>query len=261
MGYEVNYNYYEKLKDSFDYDRENLKSFKKIYGKASEEYPLEKLCPAIMQQLARRDILIVEWEVYEFVRKKITCRLTKNDLIIKNKKFSLKNALIEDDMDVEGIEDTCPSGLCKPVQNYDIPKVVNAPVVAPVVSTNNIVPVNVAPATANGLVNVVAPKKEKIIKQVQFLPGRMSKPIGRFTVEKMYPVFAEHMAANGIGMLIETIDDGGARVKVPDEHFVSTQVQLLGDQEAGFSQNSKGFADDKALNWSGVMRDQVPAVR
>ena len=103
MGYEVNYNYYEKLKDSFDYDRENLKSFKKIYGKASEEYPLEKLCPAIMQQLARRDILIVEWEVYEFVRKKITCRLTKNDLIIKNKKFSLKNALIEDDMDVEGI--------------------------------------------------------------------------------------------------------------------------------------------------------------
>jgi hypothetical protein len=260
MGYEVNYNYYEKLKDSFDYDRENLKSFKKIYGKASEEYPLEKLCPAIMQQLARRDILIVDWEVYEFVRKKITCRLTKNDLVIKNKKFSLKNALIEDDMEVEGVEENIAASPCISVPVAPAPQPVNiAPPVAQVVNSN-IVPVNVA-ATSNGLVNVVAPKKDKVIKQVQFLPGRMSKPIGRFTVEKMYPVFAEHFAANGIGMLIETIDDGGARVKVPDEHFVSTQVQLLGDQEAGFSQNSKGFADDKALNWSGVMRDQVPAVR
>lgn len=261
MGYEVNYNFYEKLKDSFDYDRDNLKSFKKIYGKASEEYPLEKLCPAIMQQLARRDILIVEWEVYEFVRKKITCRLTKNDLVIKSKKFSLKNALLEDDMECENIEDNCPNLTCKSSAVINPPHVpVQAPIPVNVVPTN-MFPVNVAQATTNGLVNVLAPKKEKIIKQVQFLPGRISKPVGRFTVEKMYPVFAEHMSTNGIGMLIETVDDGGARVKVPDEHFVSTQVNLLGDQEAGFSQNSKGFADDKALNWSGVMKDQVPTVR
>ncbi len=251
MGYEVSFSFYEKLKDSFDYDRENLKNFKKIYGKASEEYPLDKLCQALMQQLARRDILIVDWEIYEFVRKKITSRMTKNDFIVKNKKFSLKNAIIEDLEEVEQ-EDPISNPPC------NIRPVVAAAVPAPI---TNIMPVNIAAASKNQLVNVAAPRADKVIKHVQFLPGRMTKPIGRFTVEKIYPVFKESMAPNGIGMVLETTDDGGARVKVPDEYFVSAHSQLLGDEEARFSSGSDSFADDKKLNWGGVVNDNVPSLR
>ena len=255
MGYEVSFSFYEKLKDSFDYDRENLKNFKKIYGKASEEYPLDKLCQSLMQQLARRDIFIVDWEIYEFVRKKITSRMTKNDFIVKNKKFSLKNAIIEDLEEVEQ-DDPISNPPCKTVCDIK-------PFVAPAVPVpiTNIMPVNIAAASNNQLVNVAVPKSDKVIKHVQFLPGRMTKPIGRFTVEKIYPVFKESMAPNGIGMMLETTDDGGARVRVPDEYFVSAHTQLFGDEEARFSNRSDSFADDKKLNWGGVINDNVPSVR
>jgi hypothetical protein len=257
MGYEVSFSYYEKLKDSFDYDRENLKDFKKVYGKATEDYPLDKLCQVIMQQLARRDILIVEWEIYEFVRKKVTSRLTKSDLVIKNKKFNLKNNNVEYVDEVE--EDADP--ICNPpVCHANIPA---PPTVAqqPV----NIAPrpaINIAPSSKPiNLAPSIQRQSEKIVKYMQFLPSKMNKPVGRFTIEKTYPVYRESLSSNGIGMMIEVADDTGSRVQVSDEHFVPAQTSLLGDEEARFSQNSRNFVDDTNLNWSGVVKDSLPAIR
>jgi len=260
MGYEVTYNYYDKLKDSFDYDRDNLKNFKKVYGKATEDYPLEKLYQAIMQQLARRDIFIVDWEIFEFVRKKVTSRITKSDLVIKNRKFSMKNVVLEN-MEESDFEPTHQNALL-PVQTAcavaPSQPVVNHVVNQPIVNVAN--PVNIAPA-AQKQVNIAPSRPEKIIKYMQFLPGRMMKPIGRFTIEKVYPVYRETFAPNGIGMLLETVDDAGNRVKVSDEHFVPSQANLIGDEEAKFSQTSNNFVDDSKLGWSGLMKDNIPAVR
>jgi hypothetical protein len=252
MGYEVSFSYYEKLKESFDYDRENLLNFKKVYGKATEDYPLEKLCQALMQQLARRDILIVDWEIYEFVRKKVTSRLTKSDLIIKNKKFSLKNNVVESLDDYEE-EDTA---LCCPVQKPAPPPVSSSPAVIHSAPAVNI-------AAPNRPINLAAPvrQSDKIVKYMQFLPSKMLRPIGKFTIEKTYPVFRESLSNTGIGMMIETQDDAGQRVTVPDEHFVPAQTSLLGEEEARFSQTSNNFVSDKNLNWNGVIKDSVPAIR
>ena len=255
MGYEINYIYYDKLKDSFEYDRENQKNFKKVYGKATEDYPLDKLYQALMQQLARRDILIVEWEIYEFVRKKISSRITKNDLIIANRKFSMKNVILENteesDYDVE-----------KPPCVTDLSCEVKAPQKVMAQPVNNMPPINVAsPKPVNIASPNMAKQSERVLKQVQFLPGRMTQPVGRFTVEKTYPVYRETLSANGIGMLIETVDDVGNRVKVSDEHFVTVHQNLIGDEEAKFSQNSRNFVDDSKLGWGNVIKDDLPKIR
>ena len=254
MGYEVTYNYYEKLKDSFDYDRENLKNFRKVYGKATEDYPLEKLYQALMQQLARRDIFIVDWEIFEFVRKKVASRITKSDLVIKNRKFSMKNIVLEnlEESDLEHCETQSQNCV---VPAIAAPVMQSVPVQAPIHN-----PVNVAPV-ATKPVNLVTTKSERIIKYVQFLPGRMSRPIGKFTIEKTYPVFRESLSTTGIGMTLEIADDAGNRVNVSDEHFVPAQQSLLGDEEARFSQTSNSFVDDKKLGWGGVIKDSMPSVR
>jgi hypothetical protein len=254
MGYEVTYNYYEKLKDSFDYDRENLKNFRKVYGKATEDYPLEKLYQALMQQLARRDIFIVDWEIFEFVRKKVASRITKSDLVIKNRKFSMKNIILEnlEESDLEHCETQSQNCV---VPAIAAPVMQSVPVQAPIHK-----PVNVA-SVATKPVNLVTTKSERIIKYVQFLPGRMSRPVGKFTIEKTYPVFRESLSSTGIGMTLEIADDAGNRVSVSDEHFVPAQQSLLGDEEAKFSQTSNSFVDDKKLGWGGVVKDSMPSVR
>lgn len=247
MGFEVNYNYYEKIEDSFDYNREDPKVIRKIYGKAVEEYPIEKLAQAIMQQMARRDIFIFDVEIFEFQKKKISFRQNKGDLVIKNKKFTSKGELLAD---IEE-EDTCPDGTCHlpPANQY----IASPPLHQPAL--------NIAPPIQQPQQNVnIAPRpsalSDRIIKRVQFLPGRVTGPIGAFTVEKYYPVYRESLAKNGIGMMIETTDDKGRRVTVSDEHFVSAAQALLGED-----QTEPNFVSDDRLNWGGVIKDSVPKLR
>jgi hypothetical protein len=246
VGFEVNYNYYEKIENSFDYNREEPKSFKKIYGKAVEEYPVDKLAQAIMQQMARRDIFIFDVDIFEFQKKKISFRQNKGDLVIKNKKFTSRGVFLED------IEEDCPDGTCHlPVAQTceaninTLPPPQNAVNIAPPIQRNN--NVNIAPRPQ---------QSDRIIKKLQFLPSRMIQPIGAFTIEKVYPVYRESLAKNGIGMMIETVDDKGRRVTVPDEHFVPTSQQLLGEDSTGPS-----FVGDDRLNWGGLVKDSLPKIR
>ena len=250
MGFEVNYNYYEKLENSFDYNREEPKTLRKIYGKAVEEYPIEKLGQAIMQQMARRDIFIFDLEIFEFQKKKISFRQNKGDLVIKNKKFTSKGELL---VDIE--EDNCPDGTCHLPPIVQLQPAVN---IAPPIQQQN---VNIAPSIQQQNINI-APRPvglvDRILKRMQFLPGRVISPIGAFTVEKYYPVYRESLAKNGIGMMIETIDDKGRKTSISDEYFVSSQQNLLGGEGSGFNSNTR---EDSRLNWNGVVSDQSPKLR
>ena len=244
MGFEVNYLYYDKFPDSFDYNKDESKVIKKVYGKATEEYSLEKLAQAIMQQMSRRDIFVYDLEIFEFQKKKISFRQNKSDLVIKNKKFTNKGVFLED------MEEQEPANECHVKTN--------------VIVANNSVPnqsaINIA-HSINKPVNLVNRVSARVIKKVQFLPGRITRPVGRFTVEKVYPVYQETLNENGVGMMIETTDDAGKRVTVPDEHFVQTSQNLIGDNEANFNNDVANFADDSKLNWGGVIKDSVPSLR
>jgi len=197
-------------------------------------------------QYARRDIFIFDADFYEFVRKKISFKQNKNGFSIKNKNFSIKNEAI-----VNFTEDSEIALLC------------NHPHVAqhhPVVETPAI---NTPPPSLNNEA-FIQPKQKRIIKHVIFSPmtieERQKFPY-KFGYGKRYPVFSEKIIKNGIGSIIETIDDLGNTVSVPDEHFVSADINLIGDRDSDFSQKGKSLNDDR-LNWAGVIKDNnVPKLR
>ena len=110
MGYEVHFKYYNKKENSFDYDCDSPQILKKVYGKIDEEYPLENLISHINIQYARRDVLIFDADIYEFVRKKITFKQNKNGFNIKNKKFTIKNEPVFDCEDEESQSDVLALG-------------------------------------------------------------------------------------------------------------------------------------------------------
>ncbi len=254
MSFEVVYKYYERLEDSGDYDKENPLTLKKIYGKTQEDYSLDKLAVNIYQQMARRDIWIYDVEIYEFAKKKISFKQNKMDLIIKNKRFSPKTGTLED-IDIEEHTEqihvntsvACQTNLALPSVTQQVQEPVN---LAPPIRSQP----NIAPAS---------PKPRKVIKMVVFdpiNPKERAKFPYKFTPGKKYPVYRERISPSGIGMLIETLDDLNNPVNVSDELFAVVDTNLIGDNEAGFSESKSGLSDN-TLNWSGVIKGDVPKLR
>jgi hypothetical protein len=112
MGYEIFYHYYPRKDNS--YDVQSPQVLTKHLGK-TEEVPVEKLANVVMMQLARRDIMIFDVEIHEFVKRKISYRETKGGIIIKNKKFMLDGAIeVIAEEEQEETQEIKPS---KPMQN------------------------------------------------------------------------------------------------------------------------------------------------
>ena len=70
MGYEVKYIYHPRKEDGPGYDAEITEEKTAKVGKPFDDTPLEKCAAAIMAQLARRDVWVVDVEVYELVRRR-----------------------------------------------------------------------------------------------------------------------------------------------------------------------------------------------
>lgn len=87
MGYEIKYFYKEADETPGSYKEEILSRTSKL-GKFDEEIPIEQVAGKIMAQLARRNLLIVDIEIYEYSKNKIKYKETENGIFIKNKKFS-----------------------------------------------------------------------------------------------------------------------------------------------------------------------------
>jgi hypothetical protein len=90
MGFEITYKFHEKLEEG-GYDKEKVKELKKEIGEPFEDIPLQKLAAAIMLQLARRDVWVIDVEVTEVVRKKIKFKEVEGGISLKNKKFTLES--------------------------------------------------------------------------------------------------------------------------------------------------------------------------
>ena len=86
MGYEVKYHYHDKTESGYDTDDD--KTFTKRVGKSFEDTSLDAVASAIIRQLARRDVWVVNVEIVEFVKKEISFRESKGGIVIKNRKFN-----------------------------------------------------------------------------------------------------------------------------------------------------------------------------
>lgn len=250
MAYEVIFKYYEKL-GVCEYDKTKELDFKKTLGNLQEEYPLEKLASAILGQMARRDILVYDVEIFEFTKKKISFKENKNSISIKNKKFNLgtDNIVVSEETESANLlsSNNHSSVECNKTEK---PQMVETKVVVQK-PHNNSVP-------SSPLKSMIGDRKP--IKRVIFSPGDLKYLNGkpwRFSLNKEYYVYRERFAENGIGMLYLMLDDRNREFEVQDEFFVPSQANLIGEDD----NNSFNVNNDR-LNWQGnVGSNDMPKLR
>lgn len=250
MAFEIKFKYYEKT-GVCDYDKTKELEFVKTIGDLQNDLPLEKLASAILGQMARRDILVFDVEIFEFTKKKISFKETKNGIVIKNKKFNLglDNIVVSEETNVQSLENKVSVNSCAVVQQAQEQAVVK--LVQPQVNHIN-QNGNHAPTSMIG--------NRKPIKKVIFSPSDLKYLKGkswRFTPNKEYLVYRERYAENGVGMLYLMYDDRNREFEVQDEFFIPAQASLIGDtEENSFSSNND------LLNWSGKQNSSdMPKLR
>lgn len=279
MGYEISYFYHERLEEG-GYDKDETKVMKRRVGDPFDDLPLEKCAGAVMAQLARRDIWVVDVEIFELSRKKITFRETKGGIVIKNKKFAVGDEgnqnlvvtdLVEEQQQFHGQQAALMQmpmdtpGYQAPASEYQMPMDNSSPY--------GMVPDTVVNDTGNGS-NGVGPRtdfhphnqgKLRPKRWVSFVPepqmlAEVKQKQLKFTVEKKYPVFAAMLTPSGVGEIYKTIDDLGRQVNISDKYFVPAQQALVFDDVLRFSETQKD-RDGGKLHWGGVVNDDVPDLR
>lgn len=244
MGFEVTYHYHERIDG--DYNKEETKTFKKKVGDPFDDISLEKLAGAVMAQLARRDVWIVDVEVFELFKKSVSFKESKGGIILKNKKFNFDG----------GGEDA---------STVIVQDMIQAPTPVQYVQSNG-QHVNIqgqAPPSRGAHPHEQGQPRRPIDWMV-FLPEapqmtEIRQKNLRFTPDKKYPVFEKQEGVGGEVFLM--IDDAGREQLVSDKYFVPGNVQLLADRELGFSQNQQE-RDGGKLYWGGANQEPgMPDIR
>lgn len=243
MAYELTYFYHEK-KPEGGYNTEEKKELKKKIGNGFEEVSLEAVASAIIKQLARRDIWVVDVEVSEYTKKKVSFKESNDGsgIVLKNKKFSLdhSSALVATDLSVDLIEE--------------------APAAPAPTNGVNLVHALQKKGKAGG-VNLVEPpvNPNRVMFWATFEPHPFTQEARskglKFTVGKRYPV---HRQTEGeLGNTFHMTDDTKKIVKVDEKYFSVAGAGLVGDDEVegGFSQQSTGEPEPKLAYWSHMKGD------
>lgn len=243
MGYEVIYKCHEKVDD--EYNRDEIKTFKKKVGDPFEDVPLERLAGAIMAQLARRDIWIVGLEAYELSKKEISFKETKGGIVLKNKKFLFDGGGVNSSTII--VEDLMESPPAQPQQQVSYSG--NGPVHQP--QPHELQPHNSGQQRRPVDWVVFAPELHQ-------MPEVKQKNI-RFTPDKKYPVFEKKPSP--MGEIYSMVDDTGRDQLVSDKYFVPGNVELFGDRELGFTENQRS-RDGGNLFWGGASSEpEMPDIR
>ena len=107
MSYGILLKYHEESAVKGEYNREETKEKTIKCGKPFEDTPLDEVAGKIIAQLARRNILVTDVEVYEYHKKKINYSETDDGIKIKGRKFSFDGTVkfSTEDTDETGDQD------------------------------------------------------------------------------------------------------------------------------------------------------------
>lgn len=233
MGFEVKYTYHPRKEEGgYDTDQKEEKLVK--VGKPFDDTPMEKVAAAIMAQLARRDIWVVDVQVAELVRKEITFKECKDGkgITLKGKRYSFNEAaqMIAEDVVEEmpivpqGMQPHEMIAIQKQSQNID--DLYSNP--------NKAAPVQKTPQTPINQNRVIY----KVIfdPSIHYIPE--AKRLGlRFTQDKEYPVHQviQHPTGKLEMQKIAVTDDVGRVVTVDEKFFTTSGTGLLADKQLNFS--------------------------
>lgn len=281
MGYEVKYIYHPKSEEGRGYDTDATQEKTVKVGKPFDDTPLEKCAAAIMAQLARRDIWVVDVEVYELVKKQVSFKESKDGkgIVLKNKRFSL-NATAEMVQELDTFVATDPEP-APPQAHEAIPT--PAPVATPPGAhpheriqiptdrPNNNNPEELYSNTgATSVRRSVDPRsidRSKKLYHVYFEPGPMYIQQARALKLKLsedtrYPVHAVIPSPTGkIDQQQIAITDDSGNIVITDERFFTTAgAGLMGDAELDFSGSNKPGTKRARLSFENEMQSspQIP---
>ena len=254
MGYEIQYTYHPRKESGSGYNEEITEEKQSKVGKPFDDTPLEKCAAAIMAQLARRDVLVVDVQVNELVRKEISFKETKDGkgIVLKNKRFSLNQTA---EMVTEDEFEEAPPQAASLAPNPP-PVAPNPPPVAPNPATaikhphemiqvqqqNDVESLYSSSAASMSGINPRTVNQNKRLYQVIFDPAipfvpQIQKMKLKLTEGKRYNVHASQKAN------IAITDDSGQVLVIDEKFFSAAGAGLFGDAELGFSESSSGPAD------------------
>ena len=225
MGFEITYHFFPRKEEGAGYDTEAPQTFVKQMGKL-EEVPVEKLASAVMMQLARRDIMVFDVEISEYIKRKVSFKETKGGVLIKNKKFMLDGTVEVMSDCGEGGEDEVA------MPSYLDPAAAQAPQ---------------KPVQFDKPAN--HPIRYEVFDPDVPLIGMLQKKF-RLTPKRKYPILEEKTVIQRInvnGNMTEmpgyeyvVIDDEGKKLRVPSMHFVPEQRGLIGMDPYSMQQRNDG---------------------
>ena len=271
MGYEVVIKYREG-KDAKEEQEVKEKTIQ--VGQLTEEVPIETLAGKVLAQLARRNISVVDIEIYEYAKKKVTYKEDEDGIRIKNKKFRF------DDGAAITMQDA-------PDEQDQLANLLNNPKVLALLQQQNggqVHPHQILrqqpppqPQPQNGNLNIQTPRSmtgpliQPPVRYEVYDPGdktllSLAQSKGWvFTVGKRYPIFGEKPGMKVTdGMIYTTTDDKGKQQLVSDKFFVPPQTKLIGEGE--FIEDHLGMpvgggSKEPHLDWGGSIDLDMPQLR
>lgn len=220
MGFEIIYHFFPR-KDEGGYDTDSPKTFTKTMGKM-EDVPVEKLASAVILELARRDIMVFDVEISEFIKRKVNFKETKGGVLIKNKKFML-------DGTVESVpdcgEDVSPPDYLDREMNHQV---------------------QTHPSLQPPRPAVYDKPPQQAIRFEVFDPDTPLIPMlqrkYRLTPKRRYGILEEKTVIQRVnlpgagqtempGYEYVIVDDEGKKVRVPAMHFTPPQAPLIGMEQ------------------------------
>lgn len=217
MGYEIKYFYKEADEIPGTYKEEVLSKTSKI-GKFDEEIPIEQVAGKIMAQLARRSILIVDIEIYEYAKNKIKYKETENGIFIKNKKFSFESGACVTPEDYEDEE------LERILEDKNLLEKIKKAIGG--MQTQHAGSMISVPKISN---NKKALRLEIYDPEIQ-AKHKVEQRGYKFTLGKKYPIYEEKSIGAGIITYL-TKDDRGKEVEVSAECFITPPMGLSHSSE------------------------------
>jgi len=232
MGYEMKFYYYERGGEDNQFNMQDKKSMSKKIGDPYDDLSLEKAAQAVFKQLARRDVWVVDVEIFEIVKKQISFKETKGGIVIKGRKFILDEIGIS--VESEEISSETPPQTQPLLANPHAPQ-------QPVQHPHNA---------------IVRPPKYVVgdpLFYVEFNPGKdigAAAREGRFTPEKTYAVYKELYNEKGIRNKYVTKDDTGNIREASEIYFIPSSVTYFAQEIFG---KGNGGRNNDGLSWDGVV--------
>lgn len=278
MGYEVVYYYHEEIEKG-EYNKDETKSKTVDVGSPYDDVSLDVLAGKVMALLARRNILVVNVEIFEFRRKKISFKESNDGIVIKNRKFKFDDGTRLKGEDL--LDDPMEQLKALLAANPELASSLNMPIQQPHEMQQNDAPTLQASGDAAQVtVDLDQPVEQTNLAPPSFTPD---KPVSRyelfnpvipglahdassrgwkFTMGKKYPIYDEKLAPTAqAGMLYTTIDDDGIKRVMSDKFFTPEVANLSRDFESETFTPATGQGGDPRLDWGPPADVEMPEVR